>query len=280
MQNSVFKCLVYLIMAFGLVSCRNANSVTDASCADAPHTMTNDIPNSVDIIIRDMTLPHEGLPHGVPKSYDWAKGPVSHTESVPERFHAMVAWGQVYEDICGNPAQNTRVQIRDIRSYMLSKQDNQWHLLQSSLRVEGAAYVESFVPPISKPADIRDESDGSISVKAGGGYNFHFFTPTRAVINPNDVAGIFTTVQAKLVVDDLSLPDDRSRARYLLNMGGDLWRNTTVDFDKEENNPDIGMGRFKYVTTGWQSFNMLYMEGGLDENLLRENPPPIATGGG
>jgi len=63
-------------------------------------------------------------------------------------------------------------------------------------------------------------------------------------------------------------------------MGGDLWRNTTVDYDTEENSPALGMGRFKYVTTGWQSFNMLYMEGGLDANLLGENPPPIMTGEG
>jgi len=270
---------MYVIMVFGLMSCGNGKSVPNASCPDAPQTITSDIPNSVDLIISDMTLPHEGYPHGVPESYDWAQGTVSHSQSVPERFHAMVAWGQVYEDSCGTPAENTRVQIRDIRAYMLSKQDNKWHLLQSSRRVDGAAYKESFVPPINKPGDIRNETDGSISVKAGGGFNFHFYTPTRAVIEPGDVAGIFTTVQARLVVDDSALPDDRKHARYLLNEGGDLWRNTTVEYDKEENSPAIGMGRFKYVTTGWQSFNMLYMEGGLDESRLRENPPPIATGG-
>ena len=263
------------------MSCGNSNSVTVAPCADVPHTMvTNDIPNSVELIIQDMTLTHEGLPHGVPESYDWFQGPISHTQSVPDRFHAMVAWGQVYEDRCENPASNTRVQIRDIRAYMQSKKDHQWHLLQESQQVDGAAYLESFVPPINKPGDIRYESDGSISVKAGGGFNFHFYTPSRAEIDPSDVAWIFTTVQARLVVDDLSLPDDRSQARYLLNMGGDLWRNTTVDYDTEENSPAIGMGRFKYVTTGWQSFNMLYMEGGLDANLLGENPPPIMTGEG
>lgn len=281
MHKEGFRVLVCLLISFGLVSCRNANSVSVATCANVPQTMVSqDMPNTVDLIIQDMTLSHQGLPHGVPESYNWAKGPVSETQSVPERLGAMVAWGQVYEDICGNPAQNTRVQIRDIRAYALSKRDNQWHLLQSSIQVEGAAYWESFVPHISKAADVRVEKDSSISVKAGGGFNFHFWTPTRALIQPEDIAGIFTTIQARLVIDDPSLPDDRFKARYLLNMGADLWRDTTIDFDKEENNPDLGMGRFKYVTTGWQSFNMLYVVGGIDENVFRENPPPLNNTGG
>lgn len=272
--------VMYLAMLILSASCGNSGSSTDSSCVVTPNIVKEDIPNSVELIIDDMTLPHEGIPHGVPESYGWAKVPVSHAQSIPSKFQAMVAWGQVYEDICGNKASNTRVQIRDIHAYMLSKQDNQWHLLQSSPSVEGAAYPESLVPHISKPADIRYEVDGSMSVKAGNGYNFHFFTPTRAEINPSDVAAIFTTVQARLIVDNSSLPDDRSQSHYLLNMGGDLWLNTTVDFDKEENNPDIGMGRFKYLTTGWQSFNMLYMEGGIDKNILSNNPPPIDTAGG
>jgi len=275
MKNDWLKYLAYLSIGLALASCTTSSSAADPSCTVAPNTVTEDIPNSVDLIINNMTLPHEGVPHGVPESYDWAKQPVSHAQSVPAKFHAMVAWGQVYEDICGNSATNTRVQIRDISAYVLSKKDNQWHLLQSSRLVEGAAYVEDFVPPFNKPADIRYEDDGSISVKAGGGYNFHFYTPNRAVIDPNDVAGIFTTVQARLIVENPSLPDDRSQARYLFNMGGDLWRNLTVDYDKEENNPGIGMGRFRYVTTGWQSFNMMYLEDGLSEDAIRNNPPPI-----
>jgi len=236
--------------------------------------VTNDVANTVDTLISDMTLPHEAAPPGVPESYDWAKGPTAYTQPIPERFHALVAWGQVYEDICGNPASNTRVQIRDIRASMLSKSDHQWHLLQESRRVDGAAFLESFVPHISKPGDVRHESDGTVSVKAGGGFNFHFFTPSRATIDPGDVAALWTTVEARLVVDDPASPDDRARARYLLNVGADLWRDTTVDFTSEEDNPAVAMGRFKYVTTGWQPFNMLYMEGGLDEALLRQNPPP------
>ncbi len=282
MHHRVFHRLpfVFANILLASMSCGIAGAGVNISCSDAPQTVSPDIPNSIDLIISDMALPHEGYPHGVPPSYDWAKGAVSASQGIPQRFHAMVAWGQLYEDICGNPADNTRVQVRDIRAYVLSKKDNEWHLLQSSWRVVGAAYKESFVPPINRPGDMRKEPDGSISVKAGGGFNFHFYAPSRAIIDPGDVAAIFTSVQARLVVDDPSLPDDRERARYLLNVGADLWRNETVEYDKEENSPAVGMGRFRYVTTGWQSFNMLYMEGGINTSVLRRYPPPVAVAGG
>ncbi|MBH8576634.1 hypothetical protein I8752_27325 [Nostocaceae cyanobacterium CENA369] len=71
----------------------------------------------------------------------------------------------------------------------------------------------------------------SISVKTGNGYNFHFWPPGRASINPIDVMGMFTTVQARLVVDDFNKPDDRSKARYILSMGGDYWFNLTAQWN-------------------------------------------------
>lgn len=219
-----------------------------------------------------MKLAHEGRPHGVPKYYDWVLKPRLCMGNNPKNFKAVIAWGQVYEDIEGNPAKNTRVQIRDMKAYMLSKKDGRWHLLQSSRRVEGAAYKEDFVDDINKPADIRKEADGSISVKAGEGYNFHFWPTTgRVTIDPDDIAGMFTTVQARLIVDDPNQPDDRSRARYLLDVGGDYWLDLTSDWDQWKTNGDIGIGRFKYVKKGWQSFNMI----SLSENKVRKNPPPI-----
>lgn len=224
-----------------------------------------DIPNSIDIIIDDMTLPHEGIPHGVPKTWDWASRPRVNMGNNPGNIMArLLAWGQLYEDATGNPATNSQVQIRDIKAYMLSKRDNRWYLLQDLQLIEGgAAFPENFVGD-SKPADIRYENDGSLSVTAGGAYNFHFWTP-RAVIDPTDIGGIFTTVRARLVVNNPSLPDDRNQARYLLDMGGDYYLADGTKLD------DIGIGRFKYVKPEWQSFNMST----LSESEIRQNPPPF-----
>ncbi len=227
--------------------------------------------DSIETIISDMELSHEGLPHGVPDYYDWANQPRIGMGNNPGNFLALTAWGQLYEDSAGNPAQNTRVQIRDIMTYVLNKSDGQWHQLQNSQLVEGAAFREDFAGDVNISPDIRNESDDTISVKTGGGYNYHFWPSGRASINPNDIAGVITTVQARLIVDDLSKPDDRSAARYLLSMGGDYWSSLDAQWDNWKTNGDIGIGRFKYVEKDWQSFNMSTLSAGA----LRQNPPPI-----
>ena len=256
-----------LIPVLLLAACGGQSS--PRASVPVPTTNAVDIPNSIDTIVNDMKLPHEGLPHGVPTSYGWEAKPEIEMGNSPGTFQAMVPWGQLYEDTQGNPATNTRVQIRNIQAYMLSKQDGKWHLLTQSLLVQGAAYVEDFSNDTNKPANVRTESDGSISVTAGGGYNFHFWAPNRVTIDPNDIAGIFTTVQARLVVNNASLPDDRNKARYLLDMGGDYWLSLTAQWDNFKTNGGIAIGRFKYVKPGWQSFNMTT----LPEAAIRSNPP-------
>ena len=227
--------------------------------------------NSIRTIIYDMTGKHEGIPKGVPVSKGWALRPRVGMGDDSKGFEAMTAWGQVYEDTEGNPANNTRVQIKNIQAYMLSKQDGEWHLLQSSKKVEGAAYREDFVGDINKPADVRYEEDGSLSVKTSPGYNYHFWTPGRAVIKPDDIAGIFTTVQARLVIDNPQQADDRFKARYLLSMGGDYWQSMDARWDNWTTNGDIGIGKFKYVKTNWRAFNMIT----LPPRKIRQNAPPI-----
>jgi hypothetical protein len=229
--------------------------------------------NTVQTVIDDMKLPHEGKPHGVPKHWDWANGPKKGLGNNPGRFRAMIATGKVYEDIWGNPAKNTRVQIRNLEAYYLSRKDATWHLLQQSSTVDGKAFREDFKDDYSRPADIRREPSGGISVKAGGGFNFHFWSPNgRTLIDPTDINGIFVTVQARLIVDQKNLPDDRHLARYLLSVGGDYWINKTARWaGTGVNNNDISLGRFKYVTIDWKAFNMST----LNEYEIRQNPPPL-----
>ncbi|MBW4655033.1 MAG: hypothetical protein KME20_18610 [Kaiparowitsia implicata GSE-PSE-MK54-09C] len=228
-------------------------------------------PNSVQTLIDDMTLPHQGRPAGVPDHYDWATSPRMGYGNEPSSFTAMTAWGQVYEDAQGNPAQNTRVQLGMVRSYLLSQATGEWILVQDA-PAEGAAYANDYQGNVNQPADIRDDEGDTISVKAGQGYNFHFWPRAeRATFDPSDIAGVFTTVQARLVVDDPTLPDDRATARYLLGMGGDYWLDADAEWDGFQTNGDIAIGRFKYVTSEWQAFNMTT----LDAQQLRRNPPPL-----
>jgi hypothetical protein len=249
-----------------------------AACAPSfgadNNIVTSDLPNSIELVAQDMRLPHEAKLRGVPVHFDWYKGPRINMGLTPRNFTAMTAWGQVYEAAQGNIATNTRVELRNIKSYYLSASDRHWHLLQTSRSVEGNAFTEDYAGNINFAADIRPEAGGGISVTVGNGLNFHFWPAgDRASLPPvKDLAGIFTTVQARLIVDDTTKPDDRARARILVGMGGDYWRNINAQWAPNyANNNDIAIGRHRYVKTGWQSFNMTTMS--LTE--LQKFPPPL-----
>ena len=229
---------------------------------------------SLDEIIGDMTLPHEGLPHGVPVSYNWQAKPRRGAPEPGQGWTAAIAWGQVYEWANGSPATNVRIQIKDLAMYYLSKKDNKWHLLQSSVRVSGANYVEDFAGDVNKSADIRFESDGSISTTCGKGYNFHFWPGSgRVKIPVNDVAGCYVTVKARIIMNDKNGTDDRKEAKYLMSVGGDWWESLTAPWDNWKTNWDIGIGRFRFITPEWKSFNMY----SVPDDTIRKNPPPFVA---
>lgn len=231
--------------------------------------------NSLADIIGDVTLPHEGKPHGVPTSWDWACQPRAGLATPPTNWTAAIAWGQVYEWIEGNPATNTRVQIKDMEMYYLSRIDSSWHLLQQTTSVAGAAYREDFANDENKAADLRQEPDGGVSITAGDGYNFHFWpTSGRSEWPVNEVIGCFVTVKARLILDDPNEVDDRNIAKYLISVGGDWWESLSAVWDNWTTNADMGIGRFRFITREWKSFNMISIPIELAERI----PPPFDTG--
>lgn len=236
----------------------------------APATLSISV---VSQITGDMAGSNEGYPHGVPLSYGWATGPIRGSATNPAaNWRAATAWGVAYEAAEGNPARNTRVNIRNMRFYLLQKSTNKWMLLQNTSAPNGGWYVEDFSYNAPKTADIRNESDGSISVTAGGGYVFHFYPQERASINPKDIAGIITIFEARLILGNPKGPDDRSAARYLAASGGDYWPNIVGGLlGGATIAPLIDGGKLKYVQTYWRSFAMTT----LTEGQLAHNPPPI-----
>jgi hypothetical protein len=236
----------------------------------APATLSSSV---VSQIAGDMTGANEGYPHGVPLSYGWATGPMRGNATKPApNWRAATAWGVAYEAAEGNPARNTRVNIRNMRLYLLQKSTNKWMLLQNTSAPDGGLYIEDFSHNAAKAADIRNEFDGSISVTAGGGYVFHFYPRERASINPKDIAGIITIFEARLILGDPKAPDDRSAARYLAASGGDYWPDVVGGLPAGATiAPLIDGGKLKYVQTYWRSFAMTT----LTEGQLAHNPPPI-----
>jgi hypothetical protein len=224
-----------------------------------------------DQIAADMQGKNEGLPHGVPLSYDWATGPTISMGNNSQGWRAITAWGAVNEAAEGNPATNTRVNIRNMRTFFLRKSTGTWLLLQNTSHPDGEAYVEDYAGDVHKPADVRTEPDGTISATAGGGYNFHFYPSARATIDPSDIGGIVTIVEARLIVGNPNKADDRSSARYLLSSGADYYPALTGGWPGSADfNPGVAGGKMKYVKTQWRSFAMTTMS----QSELERNPPP------
>ena len=162
-----------------------------------------------------------------------------------------------------------------MRLYYFSKSKQKWITLQSTASVTGNAYREDFKNNANISADERSEASngGGVSVTAGNGYNYHFWPAgvSRATIDPNDIALIYATCQARLIVGNKNKPDDRDKAKYLLSVGGDYWYNTTIGWAEFKTNGDFAIGRFKYVKKEWGNFSGW----AGDINLLRNNPPPM-----
>ena len=209
------------------------------------------------LLAHDMVGQHAGRMHGVPSSYNWATRPRVGVGNHPARhgFHAVSAWGQVYEDAGGSPARNVRVACRDISLWILSRRTGRWRHANASRRVNGANYLEDFSGGV-KPADLRQEPHGAVSATLGAGYNFHLYsTRARAPIDPADVAGVVSVYSARVVMDDPEGPDERHLARYLASAGADYWLDRDVEV-ASGTVADVGIGKARYLDSEWLTLSM------------------------
>ncbi len=228
--------------------------------------------NTIEEIVSDMSPVGDAFPHGAPTSWDWARGAVIQTKYCPAGWSSVTGWGLINRDSSDSPDTNTRVQIKNIKTYLKSRSTGRWQLLQSTVNVAGAAFEEYISTNRAIPPDIRSLSDGSVAVKLTHGYNYHFWpSTTRPSINGGDVAGVFVTYQARLIVDDVNRWDDRGVAKYLGQAGADWWQNFVAVWNNFKTNKGVSISRFKYVTPAWQSFSTST----LTETELRANPPPL-----
>ncbi len=241
--------------------------------------------NSTQTIIDDMTSPPDAALHGVPYYYSWASGVANGLNPAPaknnqgEWFRAMTSWGQVYIPVEGSQASNTRCQIRNMLSKLLYK-NGKWIEVQSN-NPQGAAFVEDFANNASINAGMRDESNngGGISVIVGvgpwSGYNFHFWPlGPRAEVDVDSVIGVFSTCEARLILDDQNQTDDRDSCKNIMQMGADWWLNLYIGWLPDWSaNSGIGNGRSKWITKEWQSFNYC----SLSPAEILSNPPISVT---
>ena len=260
--------------------------------------------NSIDTVVNDMKLKNDMVLRGYENmTSGWYVGPgyvmmgndarLTNTPSwwkasnpgraTGDYLRATLPWVVIFDGV-GHNASNTRVHIRNFRAYYKSKSSGQWVSLGSSAGVGGAVYGKSSLFGATTPEDRRTNADGSSEVKppADVNYAWHgWWGRGRVEINPTDIAALFVTLQARLVVDDPKLPDDRAKARYLVQIGNDYYKDTSTTWKFIV--PSAMTARSKRVTNDWQAFSATTFSdvgrqepgGGITEAAFRADPPPL-----
>jgi hypothetical protein len=263
------------------------------------------VTNSIDIVIDDMRLLNDAPLAGAPVGPGWATGPGTVIMGNRARGSATPSWWQpndrsfksdapwnvllpwmVIFDGVQNTASNTRVEMRNLKAYYLSRSSGTWKLLADG-PIDGNNYPKTLIGSDTTRADLRIEQDGTVSVKpAGGNAAFHGWCCGAQPIPVDDIAAVFITMQARLSIDNPALPDDRANAQYLVQVGGDYYptAQTSVEaFAPTGYNPGIGLSRFKKMGPQWQSISFSTIDsvpqdpvgGVISEAEFRSNPPPL-----
>jgi hypothetical protein len=262
--------------------------------------------NSVDTIVSDMRLKNDLPLAGAPKGPGWTTGPGfvimgndprgSRTPSwwapANARFksdaywNVILPWFWIYDGV-GHQGTNTRVQVRRMKVWIKSRRSGDWRLASTAAGIDGAHYAkQSQSGDLGKP-DVRAEPDGSSAIRPpGGAAIYHGWCCGPAPIDGPDVAAVFVTLQARLVVDRSDRPDDRETSRYLMQVGADYYPDTRTQvaaFAPSTFNPGAGLSRFKLVTSDWQAFNFATIDVGVQDPggaalsaaEFRRAPPPL-----
>jgi hypothetical protein len=202
---------------------------------------------------------------------------------------AYVQWFLIFEGV-GNGANNVRVEVRNPRTYYLSRSTGRWNVIGGF--ATGSTWFQAWKLDLTwanDNVDLRRLPDGSVAVRVprGSPNVMHGIWPQGKIdlssIVP-DMEALFTTVQARLVVDNPALPDDRQSANLLMHAGADYYPTMTAT-SADSFPPAAGVSRAKRITNEWQAFNFATLDvarqdyqgatASISASRFRINPPPL-----
>lgn len=296
------------LMAFAAAPARSQTHAAQPAPAKASDPKTpppRASVNSVDTIVADMRRMNDVALAGAPPGPGWATGPghvimgnrprgsatpswwqpTNRAFKSDDWWRALLPWMVIFDGV-GNGATNTRVELRDLKAWYKSRKTGKWILISQGA-IDGENYPKHLSGTQTVPANRRNEPNGTVSVRpAGGNVAFHGWCCGGRPIDPPDIAAIHVTTQARLIVDDPGKPDDRDRAKFLVQVGADYYPTATTkiaEFAPTGYNPGIGASRFKLMTRDWQAISMTTIDvgvedprgGAMTEAELRAAPPPL-----
>ena len=243
---------------------------------------------TIDQVISDMSSKSEAI--AIDPRYEWQYQPAIvmyaprgdaipswWTGNRPEWTYSVLTW-YTTQEAQGNAATNTRVQVANLRFYVLSESTRKW----SQHDVKAAPYSEMWKYPFAfaGAGSPRNESSGGVSVKPDYP-NFYHGYGNSIKITPQDVRAVYVSMDFRLAVDDPNKPDDRNSAKYVVNAGADYWPGNGQATWSLGYAPGIGTGRTMLATKDWRTATLLVpnTRNGANMEELRKNPPPGLSGG-
>ncbi len=231
--------------------------------------------------------PNEGIPNGVPSTWDWATG-AGQTNLVPDPppdtsgpytgvpYSSSNYWGLIYREQGYSVVSNTQVQLANCQYWVLPTGSNTWSLLQDESRgLQGGNWTEDFSASAGDLAFLPGTASSPESVITPPmGENAHFW-PAGWYVTPPSLRAAVTVCRVRLVVANASLPDNRASARYLLEMGAD-WRHadsTCHLYPTGNICSPIEDGKFIRITSQWRDGIMSTMS----SSDLQSLPLPPAS---
>jgi hypothetical protein len=224
--------------------------------------------NSLVTIQQDMTLNGEALPWSMPSNFNWyqhnnlAAENANGLSGTPGGIYAngapdLFPWFAIFSYGKNVATTNTRVQVRNVYVYWYSNSKKTWILCTgaNTARAYNDTYDTNTNVSIANTRNETTGNGGGTSIKPTTSYCIQGWCAASAgAFTASDCGGIWMYCEARLIVDNTSLPDDRASANLILCPGAD-YKNPSVS----TNGGTVGgvcAGRFKKVTNSWRAYNI------------------------
>lgn len=192
----------------------------------------------------------------------------------PDWMHSVIPWFTVFE-AQGNAASNSRVQVKDLRFFILSNKTREWSQVALDARPAVMLWRYPFNAVGQACGDAsRDEGATHVSVLPSYPLFLHGWG-TAEEIDPEDVGATLTAMDFRLVVDNLRKRDDRDQARFVVDVGADYYPDASLRWSLDFA-PGIGNGRMLLAHSDWRTATLLVpnKDHGVTLDSLRRIPLP------